>query len=437
MYILNNDIIKSISFKMGKVNARKEEIYELKEKRKIAIKRAAELKDKIIDYLEEEPKIKTGFKIQEQFNLNKQNLLAYFNATEEDWNNWKWQLRKRISSVEELGLILNLSKQEMDNVKRVGDKFRWAISPYYASLIDASDENCPIRIQSIPSILEENDSLGKDDPMGEEFTSPAPGITRRYPDRLIINVTNQCAMYCRHCQRRRLFGEQDTITAREDIKAAIQYIKNNTEIRDVLITGGDALMLGEDNLDWLLSELDEISHLEIKRLGTRALVTMPQRITPELCRIIEKHPPIYINTQFNHPVEITPEVAKACDMLIKAGAVLGNQTVLLKGVNNNIHIIKKLNHELLRVRIRPYYIFHAKAVKGTSHFITSIEEGIGIMEKLRGYTSGLAIPTYIINAPKGFGKTPMLPEYLISYNIGHVIIRTWENKVLEYPNTIS
>ena len=405
-----------------------------KERRSAAIKRSEELKKRINDYIEEGPKISTGYNFQEQFKQNKEKLMQYYSCTDEEWDDWKWQLRNRLTSAEELKTILNLCTEELEDIKRIENQFRWAISPYYAALMDPNDVNCSIRMQSIPCVLEEQDVSGKDDPMGEEFTSPAPGITRRYPDRLIINVTNQCAMYCRHCQRRRHIGENDTMTAKEDIQAALDYIRDNTEIRDVLITGGDALMLSEDLLDWILTELDSIEHVEIKRLGSRTLVTLPQRITPDLCKIIDKHPPIYLNTQFNHPREITPEVAKACDMLIKAGAVLGNQAVLLKGINNDSHIMKKLNHELLKVRIRPYYIFHAKSVTGTNHFITPIEEGLEIMEALRGFTSGLAIPTYIINAPKGFGKTPMLPEYLISQGKDQITIRTWENKVFHYPN---
>ncbi len=211
-------------------------------------------------------------------------------------------------------------------------------------------------------------------------------------------------------------------------------MRENPEIRDVLITGGDALLLSNKTLDWLLGELDTIPHVEIKRLGTRTPVTLPQRITPELCAIFEKHPPIYINTQFNSPLEVTPEAKQACDRLVKAGVVLGNQAVLLKGINDDVHVMKKLNQELLKIRVRPYYIFHAKQVKGTSHFITPIETGIAIMENLRGYTSGLAVPTYIINAPEGRGKTPILPQYLLSLNEDEATIRTWEKRVYKYKN---
>jgi len=353
-------------------------------------------------------------------------------VTREQWQDWRWQLAHRINDVITLAKLFDLTVDQCVQIRRVGMRYRWSISPYYASLMEGGEEHDPIRLQSVPSI-EEMDDTGHADPMAEEFTSPAPGVTRRYPDRLIINVTNQCAMYCRHCQRRRNIGEIDRYHPHESLVEALGYIRKNKEIRDVLITGGDALLLSDGKIDWLLSELDKIKHVEIKRLGTRAIVTLPQRITPELCAILKKHPPIYINTQFNHPQEITPESKLACDMLIEAGVVLGNQAVLLKNVNNTPHVMKKLNQELLKIRVRPYYIFHAKAVKGTRHFITSVDEGIAIMEKLRGYTSGLAVPTYIINAPNGYGKTPVLPRYILGKDDGSIRLRTWENRVLEYP----
>jgi lysine 2,3-aminomutase len=272
------------------------------------------------------------------------------------------------------------------------------------------------------------------DPMAEEFTSPAPAITRRYPDRLIINVTNQCASFCRHCQRRRNIGEVDTETPRENLEAAIQYIAETEEIRDVLLTGGDALMLADETLDWLLTELDRIPHVEIKRLGSRVPITLPYRITPELCRMLSEHLPLYLNIQVNHPLEITPDAREALMALAKSGISLGNQAVLLKGINNDPLLMRKLNHELLKNMVKPYYLFHAKGVKGTSHFRTKVEEGIEIMEKLRGYTSGLAIPTYIVNAPGGYGKTPMLPQYLISMGTNKLLVRTWEKRIIEYEN---
>ncbi|MBC7342531.1 MAG: glutamate 2,3-aminomutase [Clostridia bacterium] len=403
-------------------------------KRRIAEERAQELQSRIHDYLEAQKYIPTGFARAEATQRNRARILSVLGGTEEEWADWKWQMRNRIRSADVLGEILGLSEDEKQEIKEVGCQYRWAISPYYASLIDPEDPDSPIRQQAVPSIQEVRDRFGVEDPMAEEFTSPAPAVTRRYPDRLIINVTNCCAMFCRHCQRRRNIGEVDQHTPKADIQAALDYIRQHEEIRDVLITGGDALMLSDRALDWILGELDRIPHVEIKRLGTRVLVTLPQRVTPELCEVIAKHPPIYINTQFNHPREVTPEAAEACDRLLRAGAVLGNQAVLLKGINNHPYVMKKLNQELLRIRVRPYYIFHAKPVKGTSHFIPRVEDGIEIMENLRGYTSGLAIPTYIINAPGGYGKVPVIPQYLIDSSEDTVILRTWEGRIIEYPN---
>lgn len=410
-----------------------EEIQEMK--REVSLHRADELKQEIADYLDVESTIETGMRLHERNLHNKEHILKYFEASENDWDNWAWQMKNRINDGNVLASILGLNEFEVQTIKRVSKKVRWAISPYYLSLIDF--ENCtasPIYKQSVPSLHEIIEYKGEDDPMGEEMSNPAPRITRRYPDRLIINVTNQCAMYCRHCQRRRNFGETDNHATRKDLEAALQYIKNNSEIRDVLITGGDALMLSDRTLDWLLGELDAISHVEIKRIGTRTPVTLPQRISANLCAVLKRHTPIYINTQFNSPLEVTPEAKQACDRLIEAGVVLGNQAVLLKGINDNVHVMKKLNQELLKIRVRPYYLFQAKEVKGTTHFISPINTGLDIMKHLRGYTSGLAVPTYVINAPGGYGKTPVNPEYVLDINENEVIISTWQGKTFNYPN---
>jgi glutamate 2,3-aminomutase len=359
--------------------------------------------------------------------------LNMLDATEEQWDDWRWQISHRISKIEVLEQILHLNDEEKENIREVSKNCRWSISPYYVSLMDPDSSDCPIRKQAIPSI-DEMIEFGKADPMEEEYTSPVESITRRYPDRLIIKVTNQCAMYCRHCQRRRDIGQKDIATPRIQLEEAIEYVRENKEIRDILLTGGDALLIKNETLDWILSKLRSIPHVEIIRIGSRSLVTMPQRITQELCNILQKYHPIYINTHFNSPSEITEDVAKATDRLCRAGVPLGNQAVLLKGVNNDANIMKKLNHELLKVRVRPYYIFHPKSVKGTKHFKVRVEEGLEIMEKLRGYTSGLAIPTYIINAPKGKGKIPILPNYVLGFGKDYVKLRTWEGEVFDYPN---
>jgi glutamate 2,3-aminomutase len=402
--------------------------------RNIALDRSAVLKGRIGKYLEARPHIATGFDLEEKYAVSKQKILNFFNATEENWQDWHWQIRRRITTVETLSQLINLGEEEQEQIAEVGRHFRWSVSPYYLSLMDPDDPNCPVRRQAIPSIREVHDDYGKEDPMSEEFTSPAANITRRYPDRLIINVTNQCAMYCRHCQRRRNIGEVDQPVSEAKLQEALDYIRANEEIRDVLVTGGDPLTLGDKHLDWILTELDNIPHVEIKRIGSRTPVTMPQRITQDLCDMLEKHHPIYLNTHFNHPKEVTADALAACRRLAKAGISLGNQAVLLKGINNDPHVMKKLNHELLRIHVRPYYIFHAKLVKGTTHFVAPVQDGIQIMEYLRGQTSGLAIPTYIINAPGGKGKTPILPNYILSWGSDYVIIRNWEGEAITYPN---
>jgi glutamate 2,3-aminomutase len=399
-----------------------------------SLARAFELKKKALPYMKIKENIPTGSTFADEYHHNRDFIMNQLSAAPEDWQDWRWQMKHRIKDAATLSTFLPLSSKELEEIQTVGETYRWALSPYYLSLIAKDDPNDPIRLQSLPSVHELEDFSGEDDPMGEAFTSPAPCITRRYPDRLIINVTNLCAMYCRHCQRRRNIGEIDVHETRSRLQAALDYVRSNPEIRDVLVTGGDALLLSDQTLDWLLNELHKIPHVEIKRIGTRVPVTLPMRITDELCSILEKYPPIYINTQFNHPKEVTEEAKRAADRLVKAGVVLGNQAVLLKGINDKPDIMKRLNQELLKIRVRPYYIFHAKNVKGTSHFIPKIQDGLEIMEKLRGYTSGLAVPTYIINAPGGGGKTPILPQYLLSLNENEAILRTWEGKTIHYPN---
>ena len=402
--------------------------------RKIALDRAESLKESIKEYLDTRPHIPTGFTLKEQYAASRKRIMEYFQASEEDWQDWHWQISHRIDTVETLSKFLNLSPEEAEQIEEVGRQFRWSVSPYYLSLMDPDDARCPVRRQAIPCIMELYDKYGKDDPMAEEFTSPAANITRRYPDRLIINVTNQCAMYCRHCQRRRNIGEVDQPVSEEELQEALDYIRANPEIRDVLVTGGDPLTLSDRHIDWILTELGKIPHVEVKRIGSRTPVTMPQRITQELCDMLEKHHPFYLNTHFNHPKEVTQEALEACRRLAKAGIPLGNQAVLLRGINNDPHTMKKLNQELLRILVKPYYIFHAKLVKGTTHFVPPIQDGIEIMEYLRGQTSGLAIPTYLINAPGGKGKTPILPTYVISWGSDYVVIRNWEGEAFRYPN---
>lgn len=373
--------------------------------------------------------VPSGLERQTEIKEQQLRIMNLLNATPRQWSDWKWQLSNRINKISELKDICRLSMVEAEYINLVGEEFRWGISPYYAALAALDLKRNACFKQAVPD-LRELTGGGEPDPMNEAASSPAPCVTRRYPDRMIINVTNQCAMFCRHCQRRRNIGEHDYHARKADIQAALHYVASHTEIRDVLITGGDALLLSDQALNWILQELRSMSHVEIIRLGTRVPVTLPQRITPQLCSVLKKYPPIYINTQFNHPLEVTEAAREACARLIEAGVVLGNQAVLLNGINDDPVIMRKLNHELLKIRVRPYYIFHAKNVVGTAHLQTSIQCGIDIIKSLRGFTSGMAVPTYVVNAPGGLGKIPVMPETVVELSPGRVVLRTWEDRLV-------
>lgn len=395
--------------------------------------RFVHLRETIEDYERIKDTIKTGTEDEDRIKYQRKQILKALNASEKDWADYRWQLRNRFTQADELKAILGLSAEEQQQIMDVCSKFRYAVSPYYLSLINPDDPECPIKRQAIPSICELVEK-GELDPMDEAGWTPEELITRRYPDRLIIKVTNMCGMYCRFCQRRRMIGEQDTHAARDQLAKAVAYVRNHREIRDVLITGGDAFMLSDEAIDWLLSELRSIRHVEIIRFGTRTPVTLPQRITLELTDILRKYHPVFVNTHFNRPMEITRESQRACEMLANAGIPIGNQMVLLNGVNNDKFVVRKLNQKLLTMRVMPYYIFHPKTVLGTSHFWVKIEEGLEIMESLRGRTSGMAIPTYIVNGPLGLGKTPILPNYLSYIGKDKAVFRNWEGKRFEIEN---
>ena len=398
--------------------------------------RMERLKQDIADYTAVKDSIETGFDAHERIARQKAKIMQKLGASEAQWQDYRWQLKNRFTSAEEVKSIIDLTKDEFEQIDKVASEYRFAISPYYLSLIDPDDVNCPIRLQAVPTISE-MDPIGKLDPMDEAGSSPTPGVTRRYPDRLIIKVTNQCGMYCRFCQRRRLIGEDDHHADRGAIDKAIAYVAQEKEIRDVLLTGGDALMLSDEYLDDILSRLRKIDHVEIIRIGSRTPVTLPQRITPELVERLKKHHPLFLNTHFNSPSEITPEAQKACSLIADAGIPIGNQMVLLGGINNDKYVVRKLNQQLLRLRVKPYYIFHAKQVRGTSRFWVRIEEGLEIMESLRGATSGMAIPTYIVNGTGGMGKTPMLPNYLLYIGRKKAVFRNWEGDTFDIENDFS
>jgi lysine 2,3-aminomutase len=390
------------------------------------------LDDYAREFLEVRERIPTGFKKAEAIEENQERIKRILGATEKDWADWRWQLRNRISDVDVLEQILNLTEEERADIAQVGTKFRWAFTPYYASLMDPDDSRCPVRRQMIPDIRE-LDMTGRLDFSGEAYTSPTPKLVRWYPDRVAVNTTNICAGFCRHCLRRRFIGETDTVTTDEHLMAALDYIRQHKGIRDVLFTGGDPLTFTDEKVDWLLTELGRIEHVEIKRLGTRLPVTMPQRIDAQLCDMLSKHHPLYVNIQVNHPKEVTREAARACDLLSQVGIPLGNQSVLLRGINDDPNVMKVLSHELLKIRVRPYYIYHCQGTIGIAHLRTPVETGIEIMENLRGFTSGLAVPSYIIT-PSVLGKTPLAPQYQVSDGPGYLLLRNWEGIVYEYEN---
>ena len=348
------------------------------------------------------------------------------------WNDWHWQMANRITTVEQVKNTLTLTNEESSNLERCLASFRMAITPYYFSLIDTKDPDCPIRKQAIPDVLELVCSTADhEDPLHEEGDSPVPCLTHRYPDRVLLLATDQCAMYCRHCTRRRFAGTNDHQRTKQEMFQALNYIRSNPEIRDVLISGGDPLTCSDDYLEFLLASLRKIPHVEIIRIGTRTPVVMPQRITPELVQMIRKYHPVWINTHFNHPKEITPAAQKALTLLADAGIPLGNQSVLLRGVNDCPVLMKDLVHQLVKLRVRPYYLYQCDLSQGIEHFRTPVNKGLQIIELLRGHTSGLAVPTFVVDAPGG-GKIPMQPNYLISQSEDQVVLRNYEGVITVY-----
>lgn len=354
-------------------------------------------------------------------------------VTEEQWNDWHWQWKNRIEDVETLSKVMDLSPEAIEGVNVALSRVRMAITPYYASLIDPHDEKCPIRLQAVPRGPEARQLPWEAfDPLAEDEDSPVPGLTHRYPDRVLFLVTEQCSMYCRHCTRRRVVGVTDRVAPTERIEMGLKYIKEHKEIRDVLISGGDPLTLSDGKIEYVVSRVRQIPHVEIIRIGSRAPVVMPQRITQELADMLAKYHPVYLNTHFNHPKEITPETERACAILANAGIPLGNQSVLLRGVNNCPHVMKDLVQGLLRIRVKPYYIYQCDLTWGLEHFRTTVAEGLEIMEYLRGHTTGLAVPTYVVDAPGGGGKIPLSPNYILSMGEHTVVVRNYEGVISAY-----
>lgn len=359
--------------------------------------------------------------------------ILFPDVTDEQWNDWKWQVKNRIETLDQLKKYIKLTPEEEEGVKKTLSTLRMAITPYYLSLIDPDDPHCPIRRQAVPTALEthksEADLL---DPLHEDTDSPVPGLTHRYPDRVLLLITDMCSMYCRHCTRRRFAGQKDDESPSERIERAIDYIARTPQVRDVLLSGGDALMVSDEKLEYIIKRLRAIPHVEIVRIGSRTPVVCPQRITPELVNMLKKYHPIWLNTHFNHPNEVTAESKAACARLADAGIPLGNQTVLLRGVNDCTNIMMKLVHELVKMRVRPYYIYQCDLSMGLEHFRTTVSKGIEIIEGLRGHTSGYAVPTFVVDAPGGGGKIPVMPQYVISQAPGKVVLRNFEGVITTY-----
>ena len=352
---------------------------------------------------------------------------------EHQWNDWRWQYKNRIQTAEDLSQFLELTEEERRGIDSCLMTYRMAITPYYLSLIDPDDPADPIRRQAVPSAQELYIAPeDQRDPLHEETDSPCAGLTHRYPDRVLFLVTNQCSMYCRHCTRRRFAGQRDTALTHCQIDASIAYIAAHPEVRDVLISGGDPMTLPDEGLEYILSRLRAIEHVEIIRIGTRIPVVMPQRVTDKLCSMLKKYHPLWINVQFNHPNEVTAESMAACAKLADAGIPLGNQSVLLAGVNDCVHVMRELVRKLVRIRVRPYYIYQCDLSMGLSHFRTSVAKGMEVMEGLQGHTTGFAVPYYVIDAPGGGGKIPILSNHIVAQGHRTYVLRNFEGRITTY-----
>ena len=365
-------------------------------------------------------------------------VISFFeDATPFDWEDWRWQLRNRIRTKEVLEKIVNLTSVEIKGIEGCKEKLTMSIPPYFASLIDPEDPACPIRLQSIPQEYElESTPEEMADPCGEDKNSPVHGLVHRYPDRVLFLVNEMCAMYCRYCTRSRMVGDGNRTLSMDTYNAAFDYIRSNKKVRDVLISGGDPLTLSDRVLEHIIKTLKSIPHVEFVRIGTRIPVTLPQRVTFDLVNMLKKYSPIWMSIHFNHPKEITKRVKFACDLLADSGIPLGSQTVLLKGINDKPSIMKKLVHELLKIRVRPYYIYQCDPILGSKHFRTPVSVGIDIIEKLRGHTTGYAVPTYVIDGPGGGGKIPLSPNYVVNRNDEHWVLRNYAGDQFIYHDPV-
>ena len=361
----------------------------------------------------------------------------YPNISNSQWNDWKWQLKNRITTKEQLERFLNLTESEKSAFTDNCKCFPLSITPYYASLIDSDNASQPVRRTVVPVVDEHMvSSVEMEDPLCEESSSPVPCLVHRYPDRVLFLVTNFCSTYCRYCTRSRMVGGHEHYSNHDMWEKALDYIRKHKEVRDVLISGGDPLTMETNELEWLLSRLRAIDHVEFLRIGTKVPVVLPQRITPELVNMLKKYHPLWMSIHFTHPDELTPQTVKACGMLADAGIPLGSQTVLLKGINDNVDTMKKLMHKLLMARVKPYYIYQCDLVPGSTHFRTSVQAGLDIIDGLRGHTTGYAVPSYVIDAPKGGGKIQLLPQFIVGKSGDDILLRNYKGDIYKYPDVI-
>jgi len=382
-------------------------------------------KRSIYDDLEEKPPGKTAA-----------TRYRFFGDIPDDvWNDWKWQFRNRITSVEQLAQFIPLSTEEQGQLRLVTMRYPLSVTPYYLSLINPDDPDDPIRKQAIPSTIEMTmGSMGVEDPLGEREDTVVPGLVHRYSDRVLLVLTDICPVLCRHCTRKREWRNGGWVRPPAEVRAMLDYIRQHKAVRDVIISGGDPLTLSTHHLEDIISRLREIRHIEIIRIGTRFPVVLPQRIDNELCGMLAKYGPIWLNTHFNHVREITPEAAAACDRLLWSGVPVNNQSVLLRGINDSVEAQTELCHGLLKIKVRPYYLFQCDEVQGTEHLRTPVEVGIKIIEGMRGHTSGLAIPTFVIDLPQGGGKIPLQPDYILSQTEDELVLRNYKGRIFRYRN---
>lgn len=371
-----------------------------------------------------------------KYNFTSKRADYYADIPDEKWNNWRWQLSNRINTPEEFEKVIPLTDSEREALS-AAHLFRVDITPYYASLINPDDSNDPIRKQVVPTAGEMVPFTAMmEDSLAEDRHSPVPGLVHRYPDRVLMLVTTQCASYCRYCTRSRIVGDPTETFSREEFEMQLEYLKRTPQVRDVLLSGGDPLVLAPKVLEEILSRLREIPHIEILRIGSRVPVFLPMRITEELTNTLQQFHPMWLNIHVNHSNEISTELADACDRLTRAGIPLGNQSVLLAGVNDNVHIQRQLVHDLVRIRVRPYYLYQCDLVEGAGHFRTPVSKGVEIMEGLRGHTTGFAVPTYCIDAPGGGGKIPVMPNYMISMSDHKIVLRNFEGFITTYEEPV-